>query len=182
MIDPIGKPVYIFDTSPLVTACGVLSNGDIIIRELLQHIEIIVVDTVANEATINLRYADARLIKELLDQMAIQRLPVPMTRVDHLIDAYPKLGVGKGQGERDTIKLGIVHSDERVVIDDQQAYFVAARFDLSPITLLDLIVELVRDQKLQAKRAIQLVTPLERRYTAIAIQHTLYKINEAASS
>ncbi len=120
-------------------------------------------------------------VQSLLDNGSIQRLPVPTTPVDSLIDAYPKLGVGKGRGERDSIRLGVKHPETRIIIDDQQAFFVAARFDLRPLTLLDLIVELVRSTHLNKATAFQIIQAVAGRYAAVSIQHTLFKLNEVDS-
>lgn len=177
---PATRPAFIFDTSPLVTLAGATVERQACIEELLPLIQILVVETVAQEATVNLTYPDARLVKHLLDNGQIQQNPVPTTPVDHFIQAYPKLGVGRGQGERDTIRLGIVTPDSRVVMDDQQAFFVAARFDLHPLTLLDLIVELTRTHTLNQQRALQIVPALTGRYAPVSIQHTLYKLNEVS--
>jgi hypothetical protein len=97
---------------------------------------------------------------------------------DHASDSYPKLGVGKGKGERDTIRLGTVTPGSRMVIDDQQAFFVAARFDSSPITLLDLIVELTRSRKISKTTALKFVNAISGRYAAVSVVHTIYKLSE----
>jgi predicted nucleic acid-binding protein len=179
MEDNSQKSSWIFDTSPLITTCTGHQSNEMLIHHLMQHITIIVVETVAQEATSSLRHADARMIRQLLDAREIHAKAVPQTRMDHFIEAYPKLGNNKGKGERDTIKLGVHNPESRVVIDDQQAYFVAARFDLRPITLLDLMVDFVRLQLWSAHTAARFLTQLEGRYTKVALQLTQFKIHEA---
>src|SRR5687768_9342852 len=119
-------PAYIFDTSPLITLAWAKVEKRLAVEYLLPIIRIMVVETVAQEATVNPIYPDAIAVQSLLDAGSIKRLPVPITPMDNLIDAYPKLGVGKGRGERDSIRLGVKHPDARIIIDDQQAFFVAA--------------------------------------------------------
>lgn len=171
-------PTFIFDTSPLITLAGALVDGQNLIEHLLPFIRVLVVETVAQEATANLKYPDALVVQMLLNTNRIVKLPVPQTPVDRFIDRYPKLGVGKGKGERDTIRLGIMTPGSRVVIDDQQAFFVAARFDLHPITLLDLIVELTRSHNLYKPTTLKLVNAISGRYAAVSVEHTIYKLNE----
>jgi hypothetical protein len=169
---------YIFDTSPLITLAGANLDDMTALEHFLSLIDITIVETVAQEATANLIYPDALIVKKLLDTRQILPIPVPITPVDHLINAYPKLGTGKGKGERDTIRLGITTPGWRVIMDDQQAYFVAARFELTPLTLLDLIVDLTRTQMLNKPLSFKIVQAVSRRYTSVAIQHTMYKLNE----
>lgn len=149
-----------------------------VIEHLLSVINIIVVETVAQEATANLVYPDAVLLKALLDKGRITRLPVPTTPVDEIINSYPKLGIGKGRGERDTIRLGVVTPGARVIIDDQQAFFVGARFELRPLTLLDLLVELARLPLLSKTLALKIAHATSGRYASVSIKHTLYKLGQ----
>lgn len=145
---------------------------------ILPLIDVIVVETVAQEATANLTYADAQTIQSLLETHQITREPVPITPMDDLIQAYPRLGLSKGKGERDTIRLGVTRPDTQVIIDDQQAFFVAARFELHPLTLLDLLVNLTRARALDKDIATGITQAMAGRYAPISIQHTLYKLNE----
>lgn len=172
-------PTCILDTSPLITLAGPPLQGQPIIDWLLPLIDLVVVETVALEATVNLTYADGQRIQALLDAGQIRREPVPPTPVDDLIQAYPRLGLNKGKGERDTIRLGIMRPEAQVVIDDQQAFFVAARFELCPLTLLDLLVNLVRSEALDKSLAVEMTLAMAGRYAPISIQHTLYKFREA---
>ena len=169
----------IFDTSPLITLATAKVGGKPIIDYILPLVEMIVVETVAHEATTNLRHPNARVIKSVLEKGNLRRVAVPTTSVDSLIDGYPKLGTDKGKGERDTIRLGLAMRT-RVVIDDQQAFFVASRFELNPVTLQDLLVDLTRSRKLPKLLAIRLVSAMTGRYVPISIQHTLYKLNEVS--
>jgi hypothetical protein len=176
----MNSPAFIFDTSPLITLAGIIVDGKAAINHILPLIHILIVETVAQEATANPTYTDARIIQTLLDAKQISRVPVPTTPLDDLISAYPKLGTDKGKGERDTIRLGIVTRDVRVIIDDQQAFFVAARFELNPLTLFDLIVELTRSRKLTKELALKITTATSGRYAPIAIEHTVYKLREVS--
>jgi hypothetical protein len=172
-------PNLIFDSGPLITLATPKVDAKPIVEYVRPLLNIIVVETVAQETTSNLRHPNAVVIKALLDNGHIARVPVPTTAVDTLIDSYPKLGVDKGKGERDTIRLGVA-TQTRVVIDDQQAFFVAARFELNPVTLPDLLVELTRSRRLPKPLALRLVNAMTGRYVETSIQHTLYKLNEVS--
>lgn len=173
-------PAFIFDTSPLITLAGTTVDGKPAIEHILPFIHLLVVETVAQEATANPSYPDARVVQDLLKAGRIAQLPVPVTPVDTFINAYPKLGTDKGKGERDTIRLGIVTPGARVIIDDQQAFFAAARFELNPLTLLDLIVELTRSRKLSKEIALRITKATSGRYAPVSIEHTVYKVNEVS--
>lgn len=167
----------IFDSGPLITLATPQVDGKPLIDYVYPLVSIVAVETVAQEITANLRHPNAAILKALLDAQHITRVPVPTTPVDALIDAYPKLGTDKGKGERDTIRLGVA-THNPVIIDDQQAFFVAARFELNPLTLQDFLVELVRTRRLPKALAVRLVTAMIGRYVETSIRHTLYKLNE----
>ena len=170
----------LFDTSPLITLATARIDGRPIIERLLPLIPTLtIVKTVADEATSNLAYADARVIKALLDSERLIPKPVPVTPVDILINAYTKIQ----SGERDTMRLGLSMPGARVVVDDLQAFFIAARFDLNPIGLLDTLVSLRERQLLTKEFALSVVDSIERtsRFTSASLQHTVYKINQVGN-
>jgi hypothetical protein len=171
-------PAFIFDTSPLITLAGTTVDGKPAVEYILPLIRLLVVETVAQEAAANPTYPDGRVVQALLDARRIAQLPVPVTPVDRFINAYPKLGTDKGKGERDTIRLGVVTPSARVIMDDQQAFFAAARFELNPLTLLDLIVELTRSRQLSKEMALKITKATSGRYAPVSIEHTVYKVNE----
>ncbi len=173
----IPNRALLFDTSPLITLATARIDGRPIIERLLPLIpNLTIVQTVANEATANLAYRDARVIKALLESGQLVPKPVPVTPVDILINAYTKIQAG----ERDTIRLGLSISGVCVVVDDLQAFFIAARFDLNPISLLDTLVSLRERQLLTKEFALSVVDSIERtsRFTSASLQHTVYKINQ----
>jgi hypothetical protein len=172
------KGIFLFDTSPLLTLATPIIDKRPAIDYVLPHLKMGVVATVANEATVNPSYRDSAIIQTLLNAGSIIQIPVSASPVDHLINAY-NLGGGKGQGERDTIRMAITMG-ARVVIDDQAAFFIAARFETRPIMLLDVIVELARSHDLTKPFSQKLVTSISQtgRYTTASIQHTVHKLNE----
>ena len=174
------KPSFIFDTSPLITLATPKIEKQVAIDYILPLIVLAVVETVAQESTANPTYSDAAVIQSRLDSGHIARIPVPVTSVDHLINGYTNIGTTKGKGERDTIRLGITLPSARIVLDDQGAFFIAARFDLKPIMMLDVLVDLTRSRYLDKLTALKIVNAVSQtgRYATASIQHTIYKLNE----
>lgn len=172
------KRMFLFDTSPLLTLSTPIIEKRPAIEYLLPYIYIGIVRTVATEATIKPQYKDAAVVKTLMDMGEIATYSVPTTPVDYLIDAY-NLSPNKGQGERDTIRLALAMKT-RPIIDDQVAFFVAARFEVQPVMLLDVIVELTRSGDLSKQLAHKLVAGIAQtgRYTPTSVQHTIYKLGE----
>ncbi len=166
---------FLYDTSPLITLAVARLDKGTVLEHFLAFISITLSETVAQEATANEAYSDAVLVKTLLNSGAIRHIPIPKTPIDELLDAYSKVD----DGERDTIRLGTMLPDCRVVIDDQHAFFVAARFDVRPIMLLDVLVMYAQTGGLSKRLAQNSLDAISKtgRYSSAAIQHTIYKLN-----
>ncbi len=162
----------ILDTSPLITLCSFEVAGKLAIEHVLSVADVVVVETVAAEGTANPAYPDAAAIRMLLDAKRVAQLDIPATPFDAIIDAYDKLG----QGERDTIRLGISMPDTQIVLDDYLAFVIAARFGLKPVLLLDLLVLLVKGHTLDKQVADEMVNKIAGRYSAPFVEHTRYKL------
>jgi hypothetical protein len=59
-------PVFIFDTSPLITLAGVYVDGLVAVENVLAVIRLLAVETVAQEAAVNPHYPDAVIIQDFL--------------------------------------------------------------------------------------------------------------------
>lgn len=164
------KPQILLDTSPLITLCTFRVKGQFVVDYLLEVASIVVAETVAAEATVNPAYSDAAVIDSLLKTKRIERVAVPSTPLDAVIDGYTKLG----RGERDTIRLGLTMPTMPIVLDDYLAFVIATRFELKPILLLDLIVSFVENAL--AKEIIDQIAP---RYSAPFVDHSRYKLGGA---
>ena len=112
------------------------------------------------------------MIEALLDMKRIAQLPIPSTSLDRVIDAYDKLG----QGERDTIRLGISMPDTQIVLDDYLAFVIATRFGIKPVLLLDLLVSLVEEHGLDKQVAGEMVRKISGRYSTPFVEHTKHKL------
>lgn len=166
----------IFDTSPLITLCSFRLAGtrQLVVDYMVPNVTMILVDTVAKEATANPAHSDAREIHKLLDHQVFRQLAIPTLRLDSIIDSYTKLG----QGERDTLKLAAFTSLP-LILDDYLAFVVASRFGLKPMLLLDFLVLLVNEGKLTRELAINIVDIISPRYSSPFVNHTRVLLNEA---
>lgn len=169
---PMQKSSFIFDTSPLITICAFDVNGTTVADILRQICTISMVETVTKEATANPKYSDAATIIQLITENKLFQIPVPVTDVDRQIDLYAKLGIG----ERDTIRAGVANKAASIILDDHLAFVIATRFGQEPILLLDFLVKLSKDQRLDQQVAIQIVQSIARRYSQPFVEHTLEKL------
>jgi hypothetical protein len=160
------------DTSPLITLCSFRVQGKLAVEYILPLVDMMVVETVALEATANLAYPDAISAKNLLDSGRLPKIPIPSVAVDTILDEYGRLG----QGERDTIRLGLDMPDVKIILDDHLAFVVGCRFGLAPILLLDLVVLLANEGNLEKQMAVDIVNAVSDRYSKPFIKHTLYKL------
>lgn len=166
------KQIVLVDTGPLITLTAFAVSSKTIVDYILPHCEIVVVDSVANEATANPTYKDSILINELLKLHHIKRIPCPTIPENTLVDAYSKLG----QGERDTIKLATMMPFANVIFDDYLALVIALRFGLKPILLLDFVVMLVQNNSIGKQLGLEIVNNIAARYSPPFVEHTRHKL------
>lgn len=170
------KSTLLLDTSPLITLCGFQSQRKSIVEYILPHYDLILVQTVADEATANLAHPDTALIARLLKSREIKTVPVPTSPLANIIDAYTKLG----QGERDTFRLALTMPFATLILDDFLAFVVASRFGLKPILLLDFVVSLVERGEISKQIGLEITSAVSARYSRPFVDHTRYKLNEAS--
>ncbi|MBZ0276221.1 MAG: hypothetical protein K8I60_08760 [Anaerolineae bacterium] len=169
--------VALLDTSPLISFCAFEVRERPIIEYILPHSDIVVVDTVAKEATANPQHRDSALITKLLRSRTIKTFPTPTPPLGEVIDLYTKLG----QGERDTLRSATMMPFARLILDDYLAFVIAARFGLQPILLLDFVVLLIQQGKLDLELGHQIVNRVAPRYSLAFIEHTRHKLREIES-
>ncbi len=114
------------------------------------------------------------MIQTLLDAGKTVRLPIPTTEVDALIDGYSKVD----DGERDTIRLALLVSGARLILDDIAAFITATHFDLSPIMLLDQLAAWTKASELDQASALRILAAIASRYSEAFVNHTRHKLNE----
>jgi predicted nucleic acid-binding protein len=179
MINPAqNQDVVLCDTSPIITLCTFKISGKHIIDDLISitkgHVTLAVVTIVASELTANPSHTDSAIANRLLRSEDIRTLPVPSLPENSVVDLYTKLG----QGERDTIRLGMTIPSATVMFDDYLAYVVAERFGLKSVLLLDFIVSLTTRGLLTRERSIEVINSIRLRYSMAFVDHTLYKVSQ----
>ncbi|MEA3349223.1 MAG: hypothetical protein U9Q82_01225 [Chloroflexota bacterium] len=162
----------IFDAGPLITVCKFSISERLVVDYLLERCEIAIATSVRNEVVLaGARYPDAQAAKSRIDDGQISILSPPSNpALESLIDVYDL-----GDGERDSILLGgdsDLH-DATLVIDDHLAYLVSDRLKQLKRFLLDVIVDLVNNDELNKKLAIQIIHAIQTRYPRAFVEHTL---------
>jgi predicted nucleic acid-binding protein len=163
---------FLLDTSPLITLATFKVENRLIIDILADALELHVASSVADEGTANPKDADAQVIWRLLSQNKLLRVTPDPSSLDKTVDAYTKLG----QGERDTLRVGLADTDSPIVLDDYLAFVIATRFGIKPILLLDLIVMLAEKKILKSALASDIVESIQARYSLPFVEHTRVKL------
>jgi hypothetical protein len=145
-------------------------EGRACIDFVLEHVNVGIVQTVADESTVNLSYPDARMVHQLIQSQRLTILPVQSNPQDTIIDAYTKLG----RGERDTLRVALANQQAAIV--DYLAFVVIHRFGIRTSLLLDLIVYLTQHHRLSAEIATTMVQSIASRYSVPFVNHTLEKL------
>jgi predicted nucleic acid-binding protein len=163
----------LLDSSPLITL-ALFPIHRPALEVILTIADITIVETVANEVTVNQKHRDAVLISELIRSNRIEIRPVPVTAHDTLLDAYPKVD----PGERNTIRCALTMPESHLVLDDMFAFITATHFGLKPTMLLDLLAQWGEINYLSRIRALGIVNAIASRYSEAFVNHTREKLRE----
>lgn len=166
------KPRFVFDAGPLITSCKFHVKGRLVIDLFLDVCDIVIAPSVKNEVVISgMRYADAKVAKDRLDDQKIQVAePITNNALDEILALYDF-----GSGERESILLV---SESRVsqfvlVVDDHLAYLACDRLQIPKCFLLDLVVRFYREERIDALTGHDIITAIASRYPQPFVQHTL---------
>ena len=162
----------IFDAGPLITACRFSAAEQLVIDHILSCCQVVVATSVRDEVVVaGARYPDAQRAQQRIEQARITVLsPSDDSDLEILIAPYDL-----GDGERDTILLA-GHpelQDPVLVIDDPLAYLVSDRLGKQKRFLLDVIADLVKTGKVDAKLATEIVEAVRTRYPPAFVEHTM---------
>jgi predicted nucleic acid-binding protein len=168
---------YIFDASPLITVCRFTVRGILVIDHLLAHCQVVVPRAVQHEVTVvGERYADAQEAKRRIAAGAI-RAAMPITAPASLEKALQLYELG--DGECQSILLAY-QMEACLVIDDYLGYLISDRLCIQKRFLLDLLVKLTEEAKLDRKLACEIADAVRPRYTRAMVEHTLLMLEEEA--
>jgi len=115
------------------------------------------------------RYPDAIIAAALITRGAIEIREVWLPR-ENVLDYY-----GLGEGEREAITLSLELDEEinALVVDDKLGYIVSDRLGLKQMFLLDLILRLAEDTRIDQEKARRMIEAMRPRYTVGMIEHSL---------
>ena len=166
----IEKIRVIFEAGPLITSCRFQVRERPLIDFVSDFCEVIITPSVKREVIDEgFRYPDALLAGQRVKQGKIV-VKGPLSVRDRVLRAY-KLG----DGEIESIQLfqesrgGV----DYLVIDDNLAYIVSDRMGLRKIFFLDLILELVKRNRLDGDTARKMIEGVRPRYSEGFIEHSL---------
>ena len=165
----IEKIRVIFEAGPLITSCRFQVGERPIIDFVLDFCEVIITPSVKRDVIEKgFRYPDAVLAGERVHEGKIV-VKGPLSVSGRILRLY-KLG----DGEVDSVRLFQESRDhvEYVVIDDNLAYIVSDRMRLSKIFFLDLILELVKRNRLDGATARKIIEMVRPRYSEGFIEHS----------
>ena len=160
----------IFESGPLITSCKFQVEGKPIVDLILDFCEIVIPPSVKREVIEEgYRYPDSIIAKERSNQGRIVVKNLSGSQ-DRILKMY-KLG----DGEREAIQLYQEQRDspDYLVIDDNLAYIVSDRLRLKKIFLLDLVLELVKRDKIKKDSARKIIEVVRSRYSEGFIEHSL---------
>jgi len=164
----------IFDTAPLITCCKFEVDGQPIVDHILPHCRIIIPLAVRQELMAEeSRYSDAVIaaarVKRGIIEIRDVRLPS-----ENVLDYY-----GLGEGEREAIALGLELDEEidALVMDDKLGYIVCDRLELKQTFLLDLILRLEKETRIDREKARRMIEATSPRYTTGMVKHSLSMLN-----
>jgi predicted nucleic acid-binding protein len=166
---------YIFDAGPLITVCRFSVRGRLVIDHLLAHCQIIVPQAVQREViVVGERYADAKEAKRRIALGTIKvAMPIPApASLEKALRLY-ELGDGECQAILLAYQMGAC-----LVIDDYLGYLVSDRLGIQKRFLLDLLVRLTEEARLDQSLAWEIADAVRPRYTRAMVEHTLLMLGE----
>jgi predicted nucleic acid-binding protein len=160
----------IFDTAPLITCCKFEVDGQPIVDHILPHCHIIIPSAVRQELVAEQgRYPDAVIAADRVSRGTIEVREVCLPN-ENVLDYY-----GLGEGEQEAIAMGLELDEEidALVMDDKLGYIVCGRLELKQTFLLDLILRLAQDTRIDREQARRMIEATRSRYTAGMVKHSL---------
>jgi hypothetical protein len=167
----------IFDSSALIPASKYAVDGKRICEYLADCVEIHIPAAVHAEiVALPEKFAGEAAMKELIAQNKITIDAVELdTAAAEILGGY-KLG----PGEQEAILLYLQNREkfDSIILDDYVAAIVCRRLEIGNMLLLDLIVQLEREQRLAHDLAVAMLVKIAPRYNRGFIEHSLAMLGE----
>ena len=165
----------IFDAGPLITACKFEARGQLIIDHLLAGCRVVITDSVEEEvAILGAHYPDGVAAGERIARGDIQVSSVVKRKwTQHLAD------YALGSGERDSIELWKeIEGEKALIIDDNLAFIVASRLEITVWMLPDLVTRLAVRETLTVETTEAILKAVRPRYRIGVIEHSQVHLQE----
>jgi len=168
----------IFDSSALIPASKYVLNEKPVCEHLTDYVEIHIPAAVYHETLAQPeKFAGGAVLQNLIAQNKIILATVQPTGVTMEILSTYRLGLG----EQEAILLYLQNQEkfDSIILDDYVATIVCRRLQISALLLLDLIVQLEREQIMPHALAVEMIAKIAPRYHRGFIEHSLHMLGES---
>lgn len=167
----------IFDSSALIPASKYVLQGRAIGEHLAEYVEIHIPTAVQNETVGQPeKFANENVLQKLIAQNKIIIDSIqPADLTAEMLVSY-----NLGAGEQEAILLYLQNQDKfaGVIVDDYVAAIVCRRLQIGNMLLLDLIVQLEREQIMPHALAVAMIVKIAPRYNRGFVEHSLQMLGE----
>ncbi len=168
---------FIFDSSALIPASKYLLNDKPVCEHLADYVEIHIPAAVHRETLAQPeKFSGSAVLQNLIAQNKITIAAAPANGITTDILSTYRLG----PGEQEAILLYLQNQEKfnGLVLDDYVATIVCRRLQIGALLLLDLIVQLEREQIMPHALAVELIAKIAPRYHRGFIEHSLHMLGE----
>ena len=168
---------FIFDSSALIPASKYVLNEKSVCEHLTDYVEIHIPAAVHRETLAQSeKFAGGAVLQNLIAQNKIIIAAAPPNGVTTEILSTYRLG----PGEQEAILLYLQNQEkfDGLILDDYVATIVCRRLQIGALLLLDLIVQLEREQIMSHALAVAMIAKIAPRYHRGFIEHSLHMLGE----
>jgi len=167
----------IFDSSALIPASKYVLNEKSVCEHLTDYVEIHIPAAVHRETLAQPeKFAGGAVLQNLIAQKKITvAAPPPNGATTEILSTYRL-----GPGEQEAILLYQQNQEkfDGLILDDYVATIVCRRLQIGALLLLDLIVQLEREQIMPHALAVEMIAKIAPRYHRGFIEHSLHMLGE----
>jgi len=168
---------FIFDSSALIPASKYALDEKSVCEHLSDYVEIHIPTAVQQETLASPeKFAGGAVVQRLIAQNKIVLATVqPTNGATEILSTY-RLGLG----EQEAILLYLQNQGkfDGLVLDDYVATIVCRRLQIGAQLLLDLIVQLAREQIMPHDLAVAMIEKMAPRYHRGFVEHSLHMLGE----
>jgi len=166
---------FIFDSSALIPASKYWVEEKSVCAHLADYVEIHIPTAVHQETLAPPeKFTGGAVVQNLIAQNKIMLATVqPANGVTEILSTY-RLGLG----EQEAILLYLQNQEkfDGIILDDYVATIVCRRLQIGALLLLDLIVQLAREQVMPQALAVAMIEKIAPRYHRGFVEHSLHML------